>query len=111
MSFDPNNNPATHPENNGKKHRYASRTSCVRTLRTDPEAEKAMWKIKNLLTLPSVEGAQGPDAPSFSLIVRRSLKLYCAALLKDGASAVADEQRRVRESSHVPARRYTADYM
>jgi hypothetical protein len=106
MAFHPDNNPTTNPEKNGKKHRYAVRTSCVRTLRTDPEAERAMWRVKQILSRPSEVNALELDTPSYSLIVRRSLRLYANALLKGDVATVEREQRLVRESSHVPAHRH-----
>ena len=118
MAFSPINNPATNPAKNGKKHRYATRTTCARTLRTDPEAERAMWRAKQILSRPSAISALGAsggvrrlgdphalDTPSFSLIVRTSLNLYAEALLKGDVAVVEREQRLVRESSHVPSRK------
>lgn len=62
-----------------------------------------MWRVKEILSRPSALNALELDTPSFSLIVRRSLKLYADALLKGDVETVEREQRLVRESSHVPA--------
>lgn len=95
MGFDPKNDPTTNPERNGKKHRYATATTCVRTLRTDREAEAAMVRIKQILS-------RGPDSPSFSLIVRRSLKVFDRQLQTASTGEVEGERALVRVASHVP---------
>ena len=98
MAFTALNNPATNPTLNGKKHRYATKTTCARTLRTDREAEAALVRVQQILS-------RGTDAPSYSLIVRRSLKWYSEQLTKASGGVVAREQDRVRVASHVPALR------
>lgn len=95
MAFNPNNNPATHKELAGKLHRHAVNTSCVRTLRTDPEAERSLQRIRTILS-------RGIDAPSFSLIVRRSLNTYCKTLEATAPGGVEVERRMVRVASHLP---------
>ena len=115
MAFDPQNDPTKNPEHNGKVHRYVKRTSCVRTIRNDPEAEQAMWLIRKMLSVTSAHNREitaAIDAPSFSLIVRRSLKLYRDLLVNSESAVVAQEQRLVRENSHLPVvgHAYTEDY-
>ena len=115
MALDPQNNPVTNPALNGKLHRYVTRTSCVRKLRTDPEAERAMGVIRKLLSVTSAhnrEITEAIDAPSFSLIVRRSLKLYRDLLVNSETAVVAQEQQLVRENSHLPVvgHAYTEGY-
>lgn len=95
MAFSPLNNPTTTPALNGKKHRYATRTTFARTLRTDREAEAALVRVRQILS-------RGTDEPSYSLIVRRSLKWYGEQLAITSGRAVEREQDLVRVASHVP---------
>jgi hypothetical protein len=78
MAHSPQLNPTTRPELNGKLHRYVTKTSCVRALRVDPEGERALKRIRQILSRPSPSTSAHDklDVPSFSLIVRRSLKSY-----------------------------------
>lgn len=96
FGFNPDNNPVQHPEHNGKKYRYATNTTNSRAIRTDAESERAVLRIKQILS-------RGADAPSFALVARRSLKAYGEMLQEMGAGEVEVERDRVRQHSHLPS--------
>jgi hypothetical protein len=106
MAHSPQLNPTTKPELNGKLHRYVTQTSCVRALRVDPEGERALKRIRQILSRPSPStlphGVPGLDVPSFSLIVRRSLKSYREFLETTTPWGVEAERGLVRCNSHLP---------
>lgn len=105
MGHSPQLNPTTNTELNGKLHRYATHTSCVRAFRIDPDGERALKRIKLILSRHCSTSPHGlPDCPSFSLIVRRSLKHYCDFLDTVAPGGVEDERRRVREHSNLPVK-------
>lgn len=105
MGHSPQLNPASNTELNGKLHRYATHTSFVRALRVDPEGEQALKRIKTILSRPCSKSPHGlPDCPSFSLIVRRSLKHYREFLDTAVPEGVEAERSRVREHSHLPVK-------
>ncbi len=96
--FNPDNDPSTHPSLNGKLHRYATGTTCVRTLRTDQESEAALVTLRQVL-------AKAHDKPSTSLLVRRALKIYRSHVAAMNQEAIERERVEVRQHSHVPRRR------
>lgn len=105
MGHSPQLNPTTNTELNGKLHRYATHTSCVRAFRIDPEGEWALKRIKQILSRPCSTIPHGPsDSPSFSLIVRRSLKHYREFLGTAVPEDVEAERSSVREHSHLPVK-------
>jgi hypothetical protein len=106
MAHSPQLNPTTKPELNGKLHRYVTQTSCVRALRVDPEGERALKRIRQILSRPSSSTSphSTPDYPSFSLIVRRSLKSYREFLETTTPWGVEAERGLVRCNSHLPTK-------
>ena len=103
MGHSPELNPTKSLAQNGKLKRYVTNTTCVRALRFDREAEAAFVRAREILSRPSPDGAHNPlDSPSFSLIVRRSLRWYAERLALAASGVVERERQLVREASHLP---------
>lgn len=99
MPANPENNPVSNLETNGRRVRHCRRSIGLMTVRTDQEAEKALKYVKETLT-----GTTPGDVPSVSMIIRRSLQVYRRHLSAavGRPSGVQTEYEAIREGTIMP---------
>lgn len=98
----PGKHPSLTPETSGRGQRFVTNTFSKRPVRLDHLSDSALTWLREILS------GEGRDTASVSLVVRRSLRLYKAAVAHLTPSQLAAEKQAVREMSQLPAPRSKA---
>ncbi|MBS0167562.1 MAG: hypothetical protein JSR29_15880 [Nitrospira sp.] len=99
--YQPNDNPATHPDIAGRSCSVVAQTSAVRPIRLDYLSDHALSRLRQRLSSP-----EDPcDRASCSMVVRAAVRFYAGHVDRLSSDLLEQERRGVRQCAEKPGRK------